>query len=352
MTHTITYKFRVKDASCHKNLEKMAGSVNLVWNYCNETSAFAWKRDNRFLSGFDLNYLTAGSAKDLGLSSQTIQSIGETHAKNRSQFKMKKLKWRSAKKSLGWIPFKRQDIRIENDNVVYRKKRFRIWKSRDLPGKIRTGCFVQDARRRWYVCFVCDAPDVEQTKTGTSIGIDLGFKTQITCSDGIKYERENLTRHYEKKLAIAQRANQKRRVRNIHARIKNKRADFNHKASTEIAKRHESITVGNVSSKAMIKRGKGWAKSATDSGWFQFKEMLRYKASRHGVFFSEVNEAWSTVTCSDCGSRTGPSGLGALGVRVWNCSNCGSSHDRDVNAAMNIKHLGQGIDLCSGISTI
>lgn len=339
MCSTLTYKYRIKESNCSSQLSKMAGACNFVWNYANETSRLAWKRDRRWLSGFDMCYLVINTAKELGLHSHTIQAVVQEHAKKRDKHRKSKLRWRSGKRSLGWIPFKSGGVKVEDDKVRYCKKWFKFWKSRELPGRIRTGCFVQDARRRWYVCFTVDAPEVEPTKTGTEIGIDLGFKTQITCSDGVKYERENQTRKYADKLAVAQRAGQKKRVSNLHAKIKNVRHDFNHKASTEIVKRHESVKVGNVSSKAMIARKKGFAKSALDSSWSSFKEMLRYKASRHGVIFKEVNEAWSTVTCSDCGERYGPSGLGSLGVRAWQCSNCGMSHDRDINAARNICYV-------------
>jgi len=336
MSNIITYKYRIKDSNAAKVLNRMAGACNYVWNYANETSALAWKRDHRWLSGFDINNLTTGTSKELGIHGQTIQAVVEEHAKNRGQYKKSKLRWRSGKKSLGWIPFKEKCVQIEGDIVCYLGHKFRFWNSRDLPGRVHTGCFVQDARRRWYVCFKVEAPEVEQTKTGTEVGIDLGFKTQITCSDGVKYERENQTRKYAEKLAVAQRAKQKKRVKNIYAKMKNVRNDFNHKASSELVKRHELIKVGNVSSKAMVARKKGWAKSATDSSWSSFKSMLLYKARRHGVEYQEVNEAWSSVTCSDCGLRTGPRGLSSLGVRAWQCSNCGASHDRDVNAAQNI----------------
>lgn len=332
----LTYKFRIKDSNVRNKLSKLSGSVNFVWNYANATSMLAWKRDRRWLSGFDMCNLTATTSKEIGLHSQTIKLIAQEHFIRRRKTKRSKLKWRSGKKNLGWIPFTASGVKVVDAKVRYCGHWYNFWKSRNLPDKIRTGCFVQDARKRWYVCFVCTAPAVVQTTTGTSIGIDLGFKTQVTCSDGIKYERKNLTREYEKKLAIAQKAKQKKRIKNIHSKIKNKRLDFNHKASTEIVKRHELIKIGNISPKKMIARKKGWAKSTIDSSWFQFKEMLRYKASRHGVFFSEVNEYRSTVICSCCGSRTGPSGLNALGVRAWQCAKCGTLHDRDVNAARNI----------------
>lgn len=73
-----------------------------------------------------------------------------------------------------------------------------------------------------------------------------------------------------------------------------------------------------------------------------FKTMLENKAIRLGVGFQVVDEKYSTVTCSVCSQRTGPSGLSSLGVRNWECSECGSLHSRDHNAALNILHSALG----------
>jgi IS605 OrfB family transposase len=127
-------------------------------------------------------------------------------------------------------------------------------------------------------------------------------------------------------------------VRKIHAKIRNKRQDWSHKESTNLIKSSRLIRVGNVSASRLMKTR--MAKSVTDAGWFQFKEMLKYKAITHGVDFEETGEAYSTVTCSQCLERTGPRGVRSLGIRDWTCSNCGSSHDRDVNAAKNILLFG------------
>jgi putative transposase len=83
------------------------------------------------------------------------------------------------------------------------------------------------------------------------------------------------------------------------------------------------------------------AKSTLDAGWGHLRTMLAYKANRLGVIYGEVNESGSSVTCSTCLSKTGPSGLSALGVRVWDCAVCGSVHDRDHNAARNILRQGR-----------
>src|SRR5690606_11700525 len=111
--------------------------------------------------------------------------------------------------------------------------------------------------------------------------------------------------------------------------------------STQLVKDYDKIFTGNVSSSKLKKTR--MAKSVSDAGWSQLKTMLAYKAKSLGVEMKEVNESFSTVTCSTCRERTGPKGLSGLGVREWMCSSCGTSHHRDVNAAMNILHSAQGI---------
>lgn len=85
------------------------------------------------------------------------------------------------------------------------------------------------------------------------------------------------------------------------------------------------------------------AKSVHDAGWSDFKRMLSYKAIRHGGMFLEVSEAYSTQVCSECGSlpASRPKGIADLGIREWTCDDCGTVHDRDVNAARNILRTGQ-----------
>ena len=88
------------------------------------------------------------------------------------------------------------------------------------------------------------------------------------------------------------------------------------------------------------------AKSVLDAGWGAFRTMLQYKCDDAGVWFDEVDEAYSTQTCSCCTRRTGPKGVAGLGIRAWTCEVCGTLHDRDVNAARNI--LLQGLSTYAG----
>src|SRR3990172_6947319 len=112
----LTYKYRIKDSNSSIYLDRMSRSVNYVWNYCNETSFNAIRNNSKWLSDYDLHNLISGSSKELKLHSQTVQSIATEFALRRKQFKKRKLRWRS-KKSLGWIPFIKTGVSIDDDTV-------------------------------------------------------------------------------------------------------------------------------------------------------------------------------------------------------------------------------------------
>jgi IS605 OrfB family transposase len=318
----------------------MAVAVNYVWNYCNEVSIKAFKRDHVFLSAYDLNMLTAGTSKDLRLHSQTVQSIAEEYATRRRQCKKIKLKWRSRKRSLGWIPFKASGIKLAGDTVISCGYRFRLWLSRPVVGTVKTGSFSQDARGRWYVSFQCEVPELHGPPAPAEVGIDLGLRDQLACTHlPAPLSRANLTRYYAEPLAMAQRARKKRRVQAIHAKLANVRKDWTHKVTTAIARAARLIVVGNVSSPKLARTR--FAKSTYDAAWGITRSFLQYKAIRLGAQYVEVTESWSSCTCAACGARSGPRGLRQLGVRVWTCRACGTVHHRDLNAAQNILRLGR-----------
>lgn len=336
----ITYQYRIKDSQHRKHLIRLSYAVNYVWNYCNEVSMLAWRRDRKWLSTFDLINLTAGCGSELGLHSHTIQEICREYATRRKQFRKRRLSWRSRKRSLGWIPFKVNGIKLIGDTIRYGGRLFRLWLSRCCEGTIKTDSFTQDHRGRWYVNLQCEVEDEPQRALGLdAVGIDLGLKEQIACSDGVIYSRQNLTRTCEDKLAMAQRAGKKKRVKAIHAKIKNVRKDWTHKVTTAITRRANFIAVGDVSSTKLAKTH--MAKSVYDAGWGMVRHQLHYKAIKLAGVCVPVREMFSSVTCSACLQRTGPSRLGGLGVRVWTCSACSTRHHRDINSAHNHLRLGR-----------
>lgn len=342
----LTYNYRIKDSVSRKHLVQMSSSVNYVWNYCNDVSIKAFRRDKTFLSAYDLDKLTAGTSKDLRVHSQTTQAICSEYVTRRRQFKKVKLKWRSRKRSQGWIPFKASGIRLDGDTVTYCGHRFRLWLSRPVVGTIQTGSFTQDSRGRWYVSLQCEVPELYGPPAPAEVGIDLGLKDQLACTHLPEpLSRANITRHYAEPLATAQRARKKKRTKAINAKIANVRKDWTHKVTTAIARASRLIVVGNVSSPKLAQTR--FAKSIYDAAWGSTRTLLAYKAIRLGGQYVEVNEFRSSCTCSACDAVTGPRGLRQLGVRVWTCSVCGVEHQRDINSAH--IHLRRGRATLSGI---
>jgi putative transposase len=173
------------------------------------------------------------------------------------------------------------------------------------------------------------------------VGIDLGLKDFITLSTGEKVEAQRIYRDAEQALAMAQRAGKKRRVSAIQSQIANRRNDFQHKLSHRLVHEFDYIAVGNVNAAGLAKTN--LAKSVLDAGWSSFRCKLAYKAVKHGAWFEEVNESFTTQTCSSCGTLpdSRPKGIAGLGIREWQCSHCGCVHDRDTNAALNILRRGR-----------
>lgn len=336
-----TYKYRLKDRSAKKLLRRHAIACNQVWNYCVAVQRETEKRYKagskpKWLSQYDLQKLCKGAGAMLGIHQQTVQCVCERFAAARDKIRHAP-KFRQsygAVANRGVVPFQAQSRQTSGNSVTYLGRTMRYFgdKRRRLPDSTKGGHFVEDGLGRWWVCFTVEVPDPVAPATG-EIGLDLGLKNFAALSDGTVVEAPRFFRQLEQKLATAQRAGNKRRIKAIHARIANSRRDFHHKFSTDLAGRNALIAVGNVNTSRLAKTG--MAKSVLDAGWSAFRSMLRYKSPG----FVEVDEKFTTQTCSDCKSVSGPKGITGLGIREWVCSSCGSLHDRDVNAAKNILAL-------------
>ena len=344
----LTYKYRVKGHRVAGSLREFSWAVNQVWNFCTVSQKkvqeiYRLGSYKKWPSHFDLAKLTTGTSKELGINAKSVAGVCEQFAKSRDQHK-KCPRFRASagpKRALGWVPFPADGRQVEGSSVTYLGKTYRFFgaKRRPLPSNATGGCFVEDSSGKWWVCFHVE---VGGLPIGTGeVGVDLGLKTLATTSDGEKIENPTSYRKLEEKLSIAQRAKNSKRAKAIHTKIKNQRKDYLHKASAKLADANRLIVVGNVNAAGLAKTR--MAKSVLDAGWSTFRDMLRYKASRHGATFLEVNESFTTQTCSTCGSRpeSRPKGIAGLGIREWVCSDCGASHDRDVNAARNILMIGR-----------
>ena len=344
--NTRVLRLRLKDKHASA-LRAMAADVNFVWNYCNDLSFKVWSRERRFLSGFDFHPYTRGASKaGLRIGSAVFQEVSEEFAKKRRAAKRVKLRWRvsnpkRANYSLGWIPFKARSLSYKGGQVVFQGLKLSLWDSYGLADyELGAGNLSEDARGRWYlnVTVKVKKQHLPAPEKVDAIGIDLGLKSLLATSDGKTEEAQRFYRDLEPKLAAAQRAGKKERVRALHAKIANRRKDFLHQLSTALVRKHGALFVGDVNASALAKTPA--AKSVLDAGWSAFRTMLQYKCDDAGRWFRQVNEAYSSQDCSVCSSRTGPRGRDGLGVRRWTCSVCRTEHDRDVNAARNIKKRG------------
>jgi putative transposase len=336
----ITVKLRLRDKHC-RELNKQARAVNVVWNYCNEIQQKAAQAHRKWHTAFDLMYLTAGSSRHLGLHAHTVQQVCQKFHDARRVQNKPWLRWRG-KNSLGWVPFSVGHVSFNGSVFKFRGVRYEAMHIRDAVkagDRVRAGSFNCDAKGRWYINLSVQVACAEAAQ-GTDVGIDLGLKTLATLSDGSKIDMPTFYRQSELALATAQRAKKTKRVRAIHAKAANRRRDFQHKASKALCEKYGLIVVGDASPSKLAKTS--MAKSIHDAGWSGFKSMIQYKALMHGGSYLEVNESYSTQTCSSCGSlpASRPRGIAGLGVREWECSNCETVHDRDVNAARNILRIG------------
>jgi len=280
MMRTLHIRIRNKHA---KYLRALAYDTNQVWNFCNALSIKVFERERRFMSGYDLQKYTDGASKEgINLHSQTIQAIAWEYATRRKQFKKVRLAWRrssGARRSLGWVPFKKSGLTYAHGQIRYSKVWLSLWDSYGLKNyDLGVGDISEDSRGRWYIN-ICATPKHKPMQQlalfNGSIGIDLGLKDFAATSGGAVVEAQKHYRELEQQLAIAQRANKKDRVKAIHARIANRRKDFHYKLSARLIQSYGAIFIGNVNASALAKTNQG--KSVLDAGWSAFRTMLQYK---------------------------------------------------------------------------
>ncbi len=221
--------------------------------------------------------------------------------------------------------------------------------SRALPTAPTSVTVIKDAAGRFFASFVIDTdPAADATRmleTDRTIGIDLGLTHFAVLSDGTKIDSPRFSRRAEKKLKKAQRelsrkqkgsknrAKARLKVARAHAKVADARREFHHQLSTKLISENQGIAVEDLSV-AGLARTKP-AKSVHDAGWSSFITMLEYKAQRYGRTLVTIGRFTPTSqTCSTCGAVDGPK---PLNVREWTCTACGTVHDRDTNAAINVK---------------
>jgi len=298
--------------------------------------------DNIYYSPFDFINLVSDHSKRMGIPSHTLQgTLTQAYNAWKRCFKKlaKKPRLKGKRNKLNSIPFP-DPIKPPINNRIFVPVigSIRFHKQTIPEAKIKCGRIIKRASG-WYLCLWFDTEHKFPVKqTEVVIGIDPGFKTLLTLSDGIKIENPRELQVGAERLAQSQRGHNKHLSAHLQARQANRRNDRNHKISRKLVENYKTIYYSDDNFKGMAKR---FGKSIAEASLSALLWKLDYKCRTGGRRLEPVNSKYTTMTCSVCGALTGPSGLSGLAVRQWDCA-CGAHHDRDINAAMNILHAGLG----------
>jgi putative transposase len=229
--------------------------------------------------------------------------------------------------------------------------------SRPLPDSCTptTVTVTKDCAGRYFVSLLVEEDLKPLPVTPNMVGLDLGLKSMVITSDGHTYGNPRFFAKDEKKLAKAQRKHARKRkgsknrdkarkkVARIHARIAERRRNYQHKLSTQIIRENQVVCVESLSVKNMVQNHR-LAKSISDVGWGEFVRQLEYKAEWYGRTLVKIDKWYpSSKRCFDCGHVLETL---SLDVRVWTCPECKVVHDRDINAARNILAAGRAVHAC------
>jgi len=254
-------------------------------------------------------------------------------------------------KGAGWyksFTYPQVGFKLEGSKITLSKiGTIRIFKHREVEGKIKTCTIKKDLLGHWYAVLVTEIEDVPATEPKTAIGVDVGLKSLITTSTGesIQYPRYYI--QLEEKLASAQRslsrkkkgsANRmkaKAKVAKISKRIQNLRDEFLNQISRKLVDSADVIIFENLNISGMLKNHH-LAKHIQDHAWGKLIQLTRSKAAKAGKVVELVDARYTSQKCSQCGIMVPKT----LAERTHACPNCGLEMDRDLNASLNIRTLG------------
>lgn len=251
---------------------------------------------------------------------------------------------------------KNDSFYISNDKFRIKDQKVKLPKIGwiDMAEKLRFDGKIQSATvsrisNYWFISFNVDVPDYKKDRTlNNEIGIDLGLKNFITCSDGfiskpnnelrkdLKKLRRVSRRHSRKKKGSNNRKKSQVRLSKLHYRISNKRKDVIHKLTSKICRENQSIIIEDLNVSGMI-RNRKLSRSIQDASFGEFRRQLEYKSK---IYFCNLIKAPrffpSSKQCSNCGCLKEDL---KLSDRIYSCNHCGFIIDRDLNASINLKYL-------------
>lgn len=262
-----------------------------------------------------------------------------------------KPKWKR-KQSRQAIRFAKNAFSVHSQSVKLAKiGHVKMVVSRPLPSAPTSVTIIKDTIGRYFASFVVEVKHPLRRATQNSCGVDLGLAYFAILSSGEKidnpkWHKKMLKRikRAARRLAKAQRGSKrrerrKRRLAKLHAKVKQQRQDFQHKLTTRLVRENQALAVEDLNVAGMVKNRK-LSRAISDAGWSSFKTMLEAKCDKYGRHITIVDRWYpSSQLCSECGKSGGRK---ELDVREWQCLYCGTIHDRDINAAVNLNRWAGG----------
>ncbi len=353
------YKYRLYPTTEQEiALAKSFGCCRWFWNYtlnlCQETYKATGKGLTRgYIQGLlpslkkEYEWLSDAYSQCLQVVALNLSRAYQNFFEKRAR--LPKFKSKHGRQSISYPA----NVKLEGDYLKLPGKVGSVYcvRHRDFEGTIKTVTVSKNPDGKYYASILVDdgQNNPEQATEGKAIGIDLGLNHFCITSNGSKYDnprhlakhQRNLKRkqrkHSRKNKGSNNRQKARRKVAKVYSKISRGREDFLHKLSRKIVNENQVIVVENLNVKGMVRNHK-LAKAIIDCGWGMFCTMLKYKAEREGKVYQEVDRFFpSSKTCHVCLNQLGSL---PLEIRTWTCENCQTTHDRDINAAQNIRDEG------------
>lgn len=361
------YRFYPTDAQAAE-LSRTFGCVRKVYNLALAARTEAWTRQERvnynatsaMLTAWkkteELAYLNEVSSVPLQQALRHLQTAFTNFFGKRAKYP----RFKSRKKSRKSAEYTTSAFRFRDGSLTLAKMAEPldiVW-SRPLPegASPSTVTVSQDAAGRWFVSLLCEDPSVQPlAATSAAVGIDVGLDHLLALSTGEKVANPRHERRDRARLAKAQRqlarkakgdganrAKARRKAAKVYARITDRRRDHLHKLTTRLVRENQTIVIEDLTVRNMVKN-RSLARAISDAAWSEFRSMLEYKAQWYGREVIAIDRWFpSSKLCSACGTLQDKM---PLNVRTWTCD-CGTTHDRDVNAAKNILAVGLTASVC------
>ncbi|MFD4346838.1 RNA-guided endonuclease InsQ/TnpB family protein [Streptomyces coelicoflavus] len=360
------YRFYPSDAQAAE-LSRTFGCVRKVYNMALAARTEAWTRQERvnynatsaMLTAWkkteELAFLNEVSSVPLQQSLRHLQTAFTHFFGKRAKYP----RFKSRKKSRKSAEYTTSGFRFLDGRLTLAKMKEPLdirW-SRTLPegASPSTVTVSQDAAGRWFVSLLCDDPSVKPLPaTDKAVGIDVGLDHLLTLSSGEKIANPRHERKDRARLALAQRrtakkakgsnnrAKARRKAAKIYARISDRRRDHLHQLTTRLVRENQTLVIEDLTVRNMV-RNRSLARAISDAAWSEFRSLLEYKAAWYGRDVIAVDRWFpSSRLCSTCGTLQEKM---PLHVRTWTCD-CGTTHDRDVNAAKNLLAAGRAVEAC------